>query len=139
MSCCESIDMVNNSYDPIHKRLYNFGKEVYGPYAMEAFPKTAMWIFTFVEPGGACMSCGNMLDFMNEWFLKYSYFSDVRKHVKWIIEEELDRNLIWNQLGLINAPVHIFCNGNGLIFDIFHGFPDNEWLDDNILPWLEAL
>ena len=134
MSCCDDIDLSASVYVPLSQRLVDFGVEIYGEKSMTAFPITKMWIFTFVNMEDSCVECGERLNIMQDWFTKYALFTEPINHVKWIIEDESTKNLIWKDIGLTNTPVHLFCDGKGSIWELFYGYPNEAWLDRFVLP-----
>ena len=74
---------------------------------------------------------------MNYWFHKYGLFTDPVRNVKWIVENEPNKNLIYQEIGFVKSPMHIFTLGNGNVIDIVAGFPDEHWLEKYILPIIQ--
>lgn len=125
-------------YLPLNKRLVEYGKEVYGKELLAKFNITHMWIFTFYceEAMNKCDDCIEKLSEMGRWISKYGFLEDPIKNIKWIIEDEPDKNLIIKDLHITKTPVHIITNGEGKIIDILYGFPDPQWLEKYILPFI---
>lgn len=134
MACCGQKSQLDNIYLPLNKRLVEFGKEVSGESLMNAYPSTFIWVFTFYREQDMCEECHDNLGAVNKWFVKYGMYTDPIRNLKWIIEDEPDRNLIYKELGLTKSPTHIFCDGDGKIVDIISGIPSTEWLEKHILP-----
>ena len=131
MGCCGGA--FDDIYLPLNQRLVRFGMETYKEYdpSYNEIPKT--WLFTFYEENELCEECKHMLSSMNEWFEKYSFFSDPTTKVNWVLEDNPKMNAIYKELGFTKTPMHIFCDSFGNIFNIFVGIPDSEWLEKYIL------
>lgn len=125
-------------YLPLHKRLVEYGKEVYGKELLSKYSTTRMWIFTFYceETMNKCDDCIEKLTAMGRWINKYGFMEDPVKNIKWIIEDEPEKNLIIQDLHIEKTPVHIITSGDGKIIEIFYGFPDTSWLEKYILPYI---
>ena len=136
MSCCGEIDLMESPYEPTSTRLLKFGLETYGN-AMEEFPHTQLWLFSFIERVEGCMSCMDALLIVEEWFRKYGSFTDKAKHVKWVIEENPTTNLLWKDMGISTLPCHIFADSHGHILDIYRGNPTEQWLERHVIGWLK--
>ena len=134
MSCCDPIDFIDAEYAPISQRLSAYGKEVYGVSAMTEYPDTKMWIFSFIDSSQVCSECLDPIHEFHEWFNKYGLFTNHSSHVKWVIEGEPSTNMLWRDLKLSNTPLHVFCDGNGAIWELFYGYPSEQWLDMFVLP-----
>lgn len=134
MSCCNKKAQIDYIYVPINKRLVEFGKEVSGEQLMREYSNTFMWLFTFYGDDDLCDDCQFKFAAMNQWFIKYGLFTDPIRNVKWILEDEPEKNLIYQEMGFTKTPMHLFCDSNGKIIDIIMGFPTPEWLEKYILP-----
>lgn len=129
---------LEGEYLTLDKRLFEYGKEVYGKDLFKKFPITHIWIFTFycAEEMEKCEDCIVKLSKMGEWINKYGFLEDPIKNVKWVIDDEPGNNLILQDLHIEKMPVHIIANGEGKIFDVLYGFPDPRWLEKYILPFV---
>jgi len=137
MSCCEDIP-IDGSYVPLNKRLIEYGKDSYGEELLKKFTYTHMWIFTFYDNKDFCIDCQSKFSKMAKWFAKYNLLNDVIKNVKWIVDDEIENNLIFKDLDIKKTPIHLFCDSNGKIIDIIYGFADDEWLEKYILPLIRS-
>lgn len=138
MSCCNQNAQLDNIYLSLHKRLLEFGNEIYGEQLMASHPSTFMWIFTFYSDAELCEECQFSFSAMNKWFHDYGLFNNPIRNVKWIIEDEPEKNFIYKELGFSKTPMHLFCDKDGKIIDIIMGFPTPEWLEKHILPLIQA-
>jgi len=134
MTCCNEKAPLDNIYIPLNKRLIQFGTEIYGDDLNNIYKSTHMWVFTFYGEDDMCDDCMFKFSRMTNWFTQYGLFTNPEKNVKWILEDEADKNLIYQEMGFSKTPMHIFCNKNGDIHDIIIGFPTDEWLEKHILP-----
>lgn len=134
MSCCEQKAQLDTIYLPLNRRLVEFGKEVSGEPLMNVYPNTFLWVFTFYNEEDICEECQDKLGGINKWFTDYGMYTNPTRNLKWIIEEEPDKNLIYKELGFTKSPLHLFCDGDGKIIDIISGIPTTEWLEKHILP-----
>jgi hypothetical protein len=133
MSCCEQKAQLDTIYLPLNRRLVEFGKEVSGDPLMNIYPNTFLWVFTFYNEEDICEECQDKLGGINKWFSDYGMYTNPTRNLKWIIEEEPDKNLIYKELGFTKSPMHLFCDGDGKIIDIINGIPTTEWLEKHIL------
>lgn len=131
MSCCNHV--FDDIYLPLNKRLVRFGNETYKEYDPNFNDVPKIWVFTFYKENETCDECKEMLSNMTSWFEKYGCFSDPLYKVHWILDDEPELNMIYKDIGFSKTPIHLFCDSNGNIFNIFTGIPDNEWLDRYIL------
>jgi len=136
MACCEE-KLISDIYVPLNKRLLDFGSEIIGPQLMFKCPQTMIWIFTFYYDEDMCDDCKLRFSAMNHWFQQYELFDDPIRNVKWIVEDEPNKNLIFSEIGFTKTPMHIFCRGDGSIIDIVTGFPEPRWLTKYILPIIQ--
>lgn len=136
MACCEE-KAIGDIYTPLNKRLVEFGSEVLGPAFISKMPHTLLWIFTFFYEEDLCEECKVKFTNMNYWFHKYGLFEDPVRNVKWIVENEPNKNLIYQEMGFTKSPMHIFTNENGDVIDIVTGFPEERWLEKYILPIIQ--
>lgn len=134
MTCCNKKAPLDHIYVPLSKRLIEFGAEVSGEQLMREYSTTFMWIFTFADAKEICEECNFKLAAMNDWFMQYGLFTDPTHNVKWIYEDEPEKNLIYKEMGFTKTPMHVFCDSSGKIIDIIMGFPTPEWLEKYILP-----
>jgi len=137
--CCNNFP-INGSYVPLNKRLIEYGKDsyVHNPELLEKFSYTHMWIFTFIDSKDYCEECQVKFSIMSNWFNKYNLLNDPKKNVKWIVDDEIENNLIFKDLDIKKTPFHLFCDSNGKIIDIIYGFADDEWLEKHILPLIRT-
>lgn len=134
MGCCDKKAPIDGIYVPLSKRLIEFGVETYGEQLMEKYRYTHVWVFSFYEDADMCEDCQMKFSAMNKWFMDYGLFDDPIRNVKWIVEDQPQKNLIYKEIGFTKTPMHIFTNSEGKIFDIVAGFPTAEWLEKYILP-----
>ena len=134
MTCCNKKAPIDYIYVPLSERLVDFGKEVSGEQLMKQYSSTFMWVFTFYGDDDLCDDCKFKFAAMNQWFQQYSLFTDPIRNVKWILEDEPEKNLIYQEMGFSKTPMHMFCDKDGKIIDIIMGFPTPEWLEKYILP-----
>lgn len=137
MACCKKKAQLDNIYTPISKRLVEFGKEVYGEEGMSQYKDTFLWVFSFYETSEMCEECKFKFTAMSKWFTDYGLFKNVNRNVKWVLEDEPTKNLIFVEMGLSKTPIHIFADSNGRIIDMVVGFPTIEWLESYILPLIQ--
>lgn len=138
MACCDDKLFGNQIYVPLNKRLIEFGKDSTNPIFMEQFNVTTLWIFTFLNKDDIiCVDCINKIQIMVAWFEKFGLLKNPVNNVKWIFEDDMLNNLICRDIGISKSPTHLFCNSDGNIIDIVTGFPDENWLDNNILPLVQ--
>lgn len=131
MGCCGHV--FDDIYLPLNQRLVRFGNEVFSEFNPDYNEVPKIWLFTFYEESDACDECKHMLSEMNNWFEKYGFFSDPMFKVNWVLEDDPKNNMIYKEIGFNKAPIHLFCDSHGNIFNIFNGIPDIEWLDKYIL------
>ena len=131
--CCEG-NPIDGIYIPLHKRLIEYGKESYSDHLLKKFPNTLMWIFTFYNNNDLCIDCETKFSNMIQWFNKYGLLEDPMKNVKWVVDDDIDNNLILKDLNIKKTPFHMFCTSDGKIIDIIFGFPSQKWLEKYILP-----
>jgi hypothetical protein len=134
MSCCENKDPLDRIYVPLSERLIQFGEDTYGEMVMDKYKYTHMWVFTFYSDIDFCETCQKRFTSMNKWFSDYGLFDDPIRNVKWVVEDEPEKNMIYKEMGFTKTPMHIFTDSDGKIIDIFTGFPTPEWLEKYILP-----
>jgi hypothetical protein len=137
MGCCGATS-VDELYLPLNERLVAYGKDTMGVDAMIKYPGTKIWVFTFVDFTTGCLDCQEKLAAMVNWFNDYGLFDNPINNVKWIFEDEMEKNLIVNDIGITKSPTHYFCNEDGSVIDIVPGFPSPEWLEKYILPLVNA-
>lgn len=137
MTCCNKKAPIDHIYMPLNKRLVEFGKEVSGEQLMSEYSSTFMWVFTFYGEDDLCDDCKFKFAAMNQWFIRYGLFTDPTRNVKWILEDEPEKNLIYQEMGFTKTPMHIFSDSDGKIIDIIMGFPTPEWLEKYILPLIK--
>ena len=137
MPCCKKNATLDTIYTPISKRLIEFGNEVYGEEGMSKYKETFLWIFSFYDNAEMCEECKFKFSAMSKWFSDYGMFKNVTRNVKWILEDEPTKNLIFTEMGLSKTPIHIFTDSTGKILDMVVGFPTIEWLESYILPLIQ--
>ena len=142
MSCCPKKAIVDGEYVPLNARLVEYGKSSYGEVLMKRFPNTKVWIFSFFDGKKICPDCRDRFGIMAKWLNEYGFQEDPINNVKWIFEnfEGADgkhvENMIWNEFGLTKMPLHIFCDSDGNIFNMYVGFPDEKWLVEYLRPYI---
>ena len=135
MTCCDDKLFGNQIYIPLNKRLLEFGKDSSNPILMEQFSVTKLWIFTFLDKNDTiCVDCISKIQIMVNWFEKFGLLKNPINNIKWIFEDDMSNNLICRDMGISKSPTHLLCDSDGKIIDIVTGFPDENWLDSNILP-----
>ena len=134
MSCCKGGPPIDGIYIPLNKRFIMYGEEAYGEHLLEKFPRTYIWLFTFYEDSKLCQECSTKLSDMGAWFNKYGLFDNVIRNVKWVVDDDIQNNMILRDLNVKKTPIHFFCDDEGKIIDIIYGFPTTNWLEKYILP-----
>jgi hypothetical protein len=135
MACCEDFP-IDDIYVPLSRRLVDYGKEVYGETLLKSYPYTHMWIFTFYKDSDLCVDCEQKFAEMAKWFNDYGLFQDAMKNVKWVVDDDIDNNMILKDMAVHKTPMHLFCDKEGKIIDLVYGFPSIEWLKKYILPYI---
>ena len=135
-TCCGGD--VKREYMPTNRRLIEYGKEASGAEIMEKFNYTKMWVFTFIDSKQMCIECKEKYLTMLEWFEKYELLDNPVNNVKWVVDPDMNNNLIAKDLHLIKSPTTLFCDSNGNIFNMHIGFPDTEMLEEYILPYVRV-
>lgn len=123
-------------YVPLNKRLVEFGKESTDSEILNKYPYTKMWVFTFIDHEEMCVDCQSKFSSMVNWFNKYGILDNSVNNTKWIIEPDMRNNLIAKEISITKSPTTYFCDENGNIFNIIVGFPEDEWLEEYILPYV---
>lgn len=126
---------INGIYKPLSKRLVDFGNEVYSD--CKSSQNVIMWVFSFYDGLANCKICKHSLEEMYDWFNKYGLLNDPVRGVRIVIEDEPSTNMIYSDLRFNTVPVHIFADGEGKVIDILYDFPDTEWLNKFILPYIQ--
>ena len=134
--CCSDEVVVKGMYKPLGKRLVDFGNEVYAN--CDTNQRIIMWVFSFYDPNTTCKACKNAFDTMYNWFNQYGLTNDPVRGVRMVVEDEPESNLIYRDMKVTGLPMHIFTKPNGDIFDIIYEFPEPKWLDEYILPYIQA-
>lgn len=132
LCCGDKIDV--GLYKPLAKRLIDFGNEVYKDYSS---CRTLMWMFIFYDGNSDCPRCKSSLSDINDWFYKKGLLDNANAMVKIIVEPEPEKCKVYTDLGFTLKPMHIFCDPDGKIFDIFTGLPDVKWLNKHILSYIQ--
>jgi len=133
MGCCEDIP-IDDVYIPLSTRLVDYGTDSYGEQLLNKFPHTHMWIFSFYKDEELCIDCEQKFADMAGWFTKYGLLEDSLKNVKWVVDDDVDNNLILKDLAIQKTPLHLFSDEHGKIIDVVFGFPSPQWLEKHILP-----
>ena len=133
MSTIGSRAAVDTIYNPLSKRLIDFGNDAYEHQDNNNI-HTTLWLFTFYSEENLCEPSQPRFTEMHTWFDNYGLFNDPISNVKWVVEDEPSKNLIYTEMGFTKNPMHIFTDSDGNIFDIFIGFPNSTWLEKHILP-----
>ena len=133
--CCPETLEIDSIYKPISRRLVDFGNEVYADCTNTQ--RVIMWVFSFFNGMANCKVCKHSLDEMYGWFHKYGLLNDPVRGVRMVVDDEPHMNKLYTELGFSKLPMHIFTDGGGRIIDILFDFPDAEWLDKYILPYLQ--
>lgn len=134
-TCCPETPEIDGVYKTLSRRLVDFGNEVYADCA--STQRVIMWVFSFYDGMSNCKVCKHSLEDMHAWFYKYGLLTDPVRGVRMVVEDEPHTNKMYNELGFSKLPMHIFTDGKGKIIDILYDFPDGEWLDKFILPYLQ--
>jgi len=135
-ACCPETPDIGGIYKTFSRRLVDFGNEVYSD--CHASQRVIMWVFSFYDGMAHCKVCKHSLEEMYGWFHKYGLLNDPVHGVRMVVEDEPHTNMIYNELGFTKLPMHIFTDGDGKIIDILFDFPDSEWLDKYILPYIQG-
>ena len=138
MGCCDKAKNVDQIYIPMNRRLLEFAKQTTDEELLKRFPTTKLYIFSFTDKTKMCAECAEKFGDMISWFQKYSLLDDPVRNVKWIFEDEMDKNLIVDDMGITKSPTHLLCNDSGYILDIVTGFPSPDWLEQHLLPLVKA-
>jgi hypothetical protein len=85
------------------------------------------------------LDCIEKIQVMVAWFEKFGLLKNPVNNVKWIFEDNMSKNLICRDMGITKSPTHLICDSSGNIMDIVTGFPDENWLEKNILPLVQPL
>ena len=133
MGCCDDTP-IDDVYVPLHKRLVDYGKDSCDNQLLSRYSYTRLWVFSFYDDENLCIDCETKFSSMIQWFNKYGLLEDVIKNVKWIVDDDIDNNLLLKDMGIKKTPVHLFCDTDGKIIDIIFGFPSQKWLEKYILP-----
>ena len=134
--CCPETPEISGTYKTLSRRLVDFGNEVYADCTYDQ--RVIMWVFSFYDGLSNCKVCKHSLDEIYGWFHEYGFLSNPTRGVRIVVEDEPHTNLMYNELGFSKLPMHIFTDGEGKIIDILYDFPDKEWLDKFILPYLQG-
>ena len=135
MSCCSNAAIIHGGYEPLSKRLLEYGKEAYSD--LVSRQRVIMWVFVFYDENDQCPSCKQAFSDMFAWFNKYNLFDDPVRCVRSVIEPDPEKNWIYTDLGMHKLPAVVFCNDKGLIYDIVFEFPGQRWLEEYILPYIQ--
>lgn len=138
MGCCDKKKSINQLYLPLNRRLVDFAIKSTDEAILKRFPTTKLFILTFVDSTKTCIECAEKFTEMINWFSKYNLLEDPINNVKWIFEDEMEKNLIIDDIGLVISPSNLICDGNGNIIDIVTGFPSTEWLEQYLLPMVRG-
>ena len=133
--CCPETSEIDGIYKTLSRRLVDFGNEVYADCIADQ--RVIMWVFSFYDGMANCKVCKHSLDEMYGWFHKYGLLNDPVRGVRMVVEDEPHTNMIYNDFGFTKLPMHIFTDGDGKIIDMLFDFPEAEWLDKYILPYLQ--
>lgn len=133
--CCPETPEIDGIYKPLCRRLVDFGNKVYADCKTDQ--RVIMWVFSFYNGMANCKVCKHALEEMYGWFNKYGLLNDPVRGVRMVVEDEPHTDKFYVELGFTKLPMHIFADGNGRVIDILYDFPDSEWLDKYILPYLQ--
>lgn len=136
MGCCGK-KFGRQTYLPLNKRLLEYGTENTNTQLISKFSNTTLWMFTFIDPSEMCVECTEKFQIMVDWFEKFGLLKNPVKNVKWIFEDDMKNNLICQDMGLQKSPTHLLCDSEGRILDIVVGFPEEEWLEKHLLPYVQ--
>ncbi len=131
--CCDGKFDVG-LYKPLSQQLVDFGNECFANFVDR---NTLMWMFIFYDGENDCPKCRSSLADIHDWFYKKGLLDSSNNMVKIVVEPEPEKCKIYTSLGLTLKPMHIFCEPDGKIFDIFTGLPDSKWLDKHIYPYIQ--
>lgn len=138
MGCCDKNTSVNQIYQSITDRLKEFAINNTGPELLKKFPTTKVYLFTFLDIGTMCTECKEKLAAMHSWVTKYNLLEDPVNNMKWILEDEMKKNLIVDDMGITKSPTHIICDGNCRILDIVTGYPSPDWMEKHFLQFIRG-
>lgn len=138
MGCCDKQKSIEDVYIPINRRLMDFALQSTDQGILNKYPSTKLYVFTFSDDKRLCTECAEKFGDMLGWFTRYGILEDPVNNVKWIFEDEMDKNHISNDIGLSKSPTHLICDNMCNILDIVPGFPTPEWLEKHFLPMLRS-
>ena len=133
--CITETPEIDGIYKPLSRRLVDFGNEVYAD--CSADQRVIMWVFSCYVGMPKCKACKLSLDEVYGWFHKYGLLNDPVRGVRMVVEDEPHTNISYNDFGVTKLPMHIFTDGDGKIIDMLFDFPEADWLDKYILPYLQ--
>jgi hypothetical protein len=133
LGCCGD-GAYKNIYVPLNRRLLEWGKESTSEEAYNKYPYTKLWVFTFIDNSVMCVDCVTKFNRMVEWFTKYGLLTNPVNNTKWVVEGDMSKCLIAQDIGITKSPTTYFCDQKGNIVNIITGFPENNWLEEYILP-----
>lgn len=135
-ACCGDKVIIRGGYEPLSQRLLSYGKEAYSD--VTAKQRVVMWIFIFYDNDSACQTCKSAFDDMFAWFHKYGLFTDPSRAVRTVVEDDPEKNLIYTDFGMSKLPMLVFTDSEGRILDILFEFPNEKWLNNYIMPYIQA-
>lgn len=135
-ACCGNNVFIQSGYRTLSHRLLDYGKEAYAD--VTSRQRVIMWVFIFYDDSTMCKMCKAAFDEMFSWFRKYGLFDNPVRCVRTVIEDDPEKNLIYTDLGMQKLPAIVFADDNGRIIDILFEFPEAKWLENYILPYIQA-
>ena len=133
--CCgEPVDIAG-TYKPLSIYLRDIGLKTYGDEAKSR--RFVMWVFSFYNADSECPVCKHGLERLRDWFAKYGLVDNPVRSVGLVADDDAKSSSVLDDLHIDFAPVNIFTDGDGKVIDILFEFPDEAWLDKNILPFIQ--
>jgi hypothetical protein len=126
---------IDGIYLPLSKRLVEFGNQVYAD--CTSSQRVIMWVFSFYDADSECPVCKHGLERLRDWFAKYGLVDNPVRSVGLVADDDAKSSSVLDDLHIDFAPVNIFTDGDGKVIDILFEFPDEAWLDKNILPFIQ--
>ena len=133
--CCGEPVEIDDIYKPLCNRLLDYGRDAYRDTTSKQ--RVVMWVYSFYNAKDECPVCRNGIQRLYEWFGKYGLTENPARGVRIVIDDEASTSAILDDLHIDFAPVNIFADEEGKIIDILYEFPDEQWLDRYILPFIQ--
>lgn len=133
--CCGEPVEIDGKYQPLCIRLKDVGMATYGDEARSR--RFVMWVFSFYDAKSECPVCKHGLERLRDWFARYGLVDNPVRSVGLVADDDAPTSAILDDMHIDFAPVNIFADGDGKVIDILFEFPDDDWLDRNILPFIQ--